>query len=278
MTTATITTSPIPEGLEFILSHIESPIFSGDINPSYFSLWPKTISTARTEGAQIRVNSPNEAISEFYKARFLDCKINAYPNYTDDFRKGIQDCTSYGGRGIVPNFLFIDLDKGAFNGNLYLLSKALMKTLDNINEKFHGIFKPTILWSGNGYHIYLPVQLSGLIWCLGHSDVFSKLSREPDRKFIQWAEQYLSDGKADPCHSKGLSFKNCMLRVPGSINSKNGSQVRIIQRWDGQRPYINWILRDFRRYLIQKKIKPEKKRMTRVYSTNWNKRMSTAAW
>ena len=103
MTTATITTTPIAEGLEFILSHIESPIFSGDTKPSYFNLWPKTISTAKTEGAQIRVNSPNEAISEFYKARFLDCKINAYPNYTDDFRKGILDCASYGGRGIVPN-------------------------------------------------------------------------------------------------------------------------------------------------------------------------------
>jgi hypothetical protein len=37
------------------------------------------------------------------------------------------------------------------------------------------------------------------------------------------------------------------------------------------------ILRDFRRYLIQKKIKPEKKRVTVVYSTNWGKRMSTAA-
>src|SRR3989442_11731813 len=125
--TVTITTTPITEGLQFILSHIESPIFSGDIKPSYINLWPKTIS--RTEGAQIRVNSPNEAISEFYKARFLDCKINAYPNYTDDFRKGVRECISYGGRGIVPSFLFIDLDKGAFNGNLDLLSKALMKTL-----------------------------------------------------------------------------------------------------------------------------------------------------
>jgi hypothetical protein len=94
---------------------------------------------------------------------------------------------------------------------------------------------------------------------------------------MQWAEQYLSDGKADPCHSKGLSFKNCMVRIPSSINSKNGSQVRIIQRWDGQRPCINWILRDFRRHLIQNKIKPEKKRATTVYSTNWDKRMPTAA-
>ena len=62
-----------------------------------------------------------------------------------------------------------------------------------------------------------------------------------------------------------------MVRIPGSYNSKNNSQVRIIQRWDGQRPYINWILRDFRRYLIQKKIKPEKKKGTVVYSTNWDK-------
>jgi hypothetical protein len=152
-----------------------------------------------------------------------------------------------------------------------------MKTLDSINEKFHGIFKPTILWSGNGYHIYLPVQSSGLSWCLGRNDVFNKLSRESDRRFIQWAEKYLSDGKADPCHSKGLSFKNCMVRIPGSYNSKNNCQVRIIQRWDGQRPCINWILRDFMRYLIQKTIKPEKKRATAVYSTNWDKSMSTAA-
>ena len=34
---------------------------------------------------------------------------------------------------------------------LYLLNKALMKTLDNVNEKFHGIFSPTILWSGRKY-------------------------------------------------------------------------------------------------------------------------------
>jgi hypothetical protein len=68
-----------------------------------------------------------------------------------------------------------------------------------------------------------------------------------------------------------------MVRIPSSINSKNNSQVRVIQRWDGQRPCINWILHDFRRYLIQKKIKPEKKRTPVVYSTNWDERISTAA-
>lgn len=32
------------------------------------------------------------------------------------------------------------------------------------------------------------------------------------------------------------------------------TEVKIIQRWDGKRPVINWLLRDFRRYLIQDKI------------------------
>ena len=55
-----------------------------------------------------------------------------------------------------------------------------------------------------------------------------------------------------------------MLRVPGSHNwecvkRNNNSlgsttEVKIIQKWDGKRPAINWLLRDFRRYLILEKI------------------------
>jgi hypothetical protein len=155
-------------------------------------------------------------------------------------------------------------------------ARTLGTSLRKINEKFHWKFKPTVIWSGNGYHIYLPVQLSGPSWCLAHTDVFHGLSSDPDRRFMQWAEQYLSDGKSDPVHSKTVSFKNCMLRIPGSINSKNGEQVRILQKWDGQRPYINWILKDFQRYLIQKKIGGHKQReeqeISCYFSTDWSKR------
>jgi hypothetical protein len=91
---------------------------------------------------------------------------------------------------------------------------------------------------------------------------------------IQWAEHYLGDGRADPAHSKAVSFKNCMLRIPGSINSKNGEQVRLLQKSDGQRPYINWILKDSQRYLIQKKIGGHKQReepeLACYLSTDWN--------
>lgn len=53
-------------------------------------------------------------------------------------------------------------------------------------------------------------------------------------------------------YSKGTySNKNCMLRIPGSTNSKNNAQFRTMQRWNGTRPAINWLLRDYRRYLIQ---------------------------
>jgi len=247
----------IIKGLIFVLGHLDD-------------LWPKTVSTHWTVGAQVQVSSINDALYRFCQAKLLDCKIGAYPVYTDDFRRGAHDSTLPGGHGITPSLLFIDLDKGVFDSNLALLKVALFQTLRRINEKFHGKFKPTIIWSGNGYHVYLPVQLSGPSWCLAHTDTFHELSpQDPDRKFLQWVEQYLSDGKADPAHSKAVSFKNMMLRIPGSINSKNSQKVKVLQKWDGQRPYINWILRDFRDYLIDKKLKPKKKR-TYNYSYNYN--------
>ena len=85
---------------------------------------------------------------------------------------------------------------------------------------------------------------------------------------------YVKDRLKDEKEEK-ISFKNCMLRIPGSINSKNGQQVRILQKWDGKRPYINWILKDFQRYLIQKKIGETKQReeqqIHRYFSTDWAK-------
>jgi hypothetical protein len=179
----------------------------------------------------------------------------------------------YGGIGIVPDFIMIDLDSGAFLGD-EALEGSLYHVLDRINEKFQGKFNPTILWTGNGYHIYLPVQLAGLSWCLGHIDIFMNLTKTPDRDFLRWAEWYLSDGLCDPEHCKTTSFKNMWLRVPGSFNSKNGepSPVLIMQEWDGQRPYINWILRDFFNHLVDKRLKSKKPSDSkfRGYSTKWD--------
>jgi hypothetical protein len=58
------------DGLDFILRHLEGPI------------WSRTISTYTTEGKQILVYSREEALARFKKANLLDCRINAYPDYT----------------------------------------------------------------------------------------------------------------------------------------------------------------------------------------------------
>lgn len=74
-------------------------------------------------------------------------------------------------------------------------------------------------------------------------------------KVMQYAESFLSNNKADYAHNITVSFKNCMLRVPGSINSKNGQTVKLPQLWDGHFPKINPLLADFYIYLCGQRIK-----------------------
>jgi hypothetical protein len=107
------------------------------------------------------------------------------------------------------------------------------------------------LWSGRGYHIYLPIDAL----LLENESLFEDIEvYDPSRKFLQWSEQYLSNNKADPCHSKGVSFNNCMLRIPGSINSKVDRQVTIAQRWNGIRPGIKPLLYEFYIHLADTKL------------------------
>jgi hypothetical protein len=46
--------------------------------------------------------------------------------------------------------------------------------------------------------------------------------------------------------------------MPGSINSKCKEEVKVIKKWDGNKPPINYLLRDFRRSLINEKIEQQK--------------------
>ena len=215
----------VKEGLDFILTHFKEG-------------FPRTISTKTTEGRQVVVYNKDEAFAMFKAANYLDCKINAYPKYVE--WKGLNRQP--------PNFIFIDLDQGRFK----LIDKVLNKTLKNISQRFNTAVNPTVIWSGHGYHIYLPVEA----FLLEEESEFARFGY-PSRKFIQFSEEFLSDNKADPCHTKGLSFKNCMLRIPGSINSKTGTkeEVKIIRKWDGIRPNIKPLLFRFDLYLLVSKSK-----------------------
>ena len=218
-------------GIDFILTHLEEPLF------------PRTISTYRSEGRQFEVFSKEEMIKAFEQSDFLDCRVNAYPSYTE--YKGINRQ--------APNFLFIDLDKDIV-GTARAHRLALTNTLRKIKEKLSEAY-PTVLWSGNGYHIYQPIEA----FVLEEEEVFSSNEfDQPSKAFLRFAEQYLSNNKSDPSHNP--SFKSCMIRIPGSFNSKcilkgKDSEVKIIQRWDGYRPKINLLLGSFHAYLVDQRIK-----------------------
>ena len=171
-----------------------------------------------------------------------------------------------------PNFLFIDLDSQTSS-----LNKELEHTLTNIKSKFENSdIDPTVLWSGRGYHIYLLVDAA----VLEDESLFQDIEvYDPSRKFLQWVEQYLSDNKADPCHSLGVSFNNCMLRIPGSINSKVNKQVTVVQEWNEIKPSIKPLLYEFYIHLASMKlrevqdIKTKREPSARRFYSYWRQRV-----
>lgn len=210
----------IKENLEFILNHLTNPLF------------PRTIMT-RALGYQKEVLDAKMALVYFKASNYEDCRVNAYPSYTE--YQGIN-LTS-------PSFIMIDLDLKDFEHSQEKLDKILHKTLNKINGILHGAH-PTVLWTGNGYHIYQPVH--GFI--LEQIDRFECLidssKKDLTSRLMQYAKDYFTDKKSDPQHRP--SVKSCLIRIPGTINSKCNQEVRIVQRWNGNRPQILYLLRDFR--------------------------------
>ena len=110
---------------------------------------------------------------------------------------------------------------------------------------------PTVLWSGNGYHIYLPVDAV----VLEELKQFQEFEN-PSLKFLRFAAHYLTNGKSDQSHNP--SFKSCLIRIPGSFNSKckeGSNEVKLMQKWNGYRPSIAPLLPSFHAYLVSQKMK-----------------------
>jgi hypothetical protein len=175
----------------------------------------------------------------------LDCKISAYPPPSE--------ISSFVGvkLEIAPSIIMIDLDRQTFQIEK-AFKLALSKTLNKIRKTLN--FQPTVVWSGSGYHIYLALDS----FVLEAEDTFnnSRFGQQPSQKFLRFAEIFLSNGKCDLQHNNTVSFRNMMLRIPGSINSKNGQTVIMIQKWNGhERPSIKLLLEDFYVYLCDQRIK-----------------------
>ena len=233
-TLETITRKELSEsqGLGFILNHLSKPVF------------PRKISTYESSNRTFQVDNMDEILTAFMDSRFIDCRVNAFPLLRE-------------GKSWIPDLFFIDLDLSDFKSRKELeLAKAHI--LRNISKYLGRDTKPTLLWSGNGYHIIQPVYCPVNDYLINQkfkefADTRIIVNGNPAEEFLRFAKILLSENKADKNHNP--SFRSCLLRVPGSINLKNGSQVRIVQEWNGYRPTITKeLFVNFHEYLIQKKI------------------------
>jgi hypothetical protein len=189
---------------------------------------PRNILTGVSKGQRI-VNTRDEAMTYYEAALYEDCYINAYPNYEEMANNG---CLPPEFKP-VPNHIIIDLDREPFNSDEEL-ETALNTTLQNIKANFTGIIadNPVIVWSGNGYHVHVP--LPGFRTPLEDIPELAafKDDKELPNKFLRWAERTLSNGMADQHHNP--SVKSALFRVPGTFNTKTRAagkdpKVRIVE-------------------------------------------------
>ncbi len=209
------------------------------------------MSTGFSHGRQFVVYDEGQILNECVKANFVDCRINAYPALADSTIP-IH----------VPNIIFIDLDLRKdipCKEALKQLDRSKNKSLKTIKDKLNGC-NPTVLWTGNGYHIYIALETGPLDLI----KELKELTTEPSKEFLKFGERLFSNNKSDPKHNP--SFHSLLLRIPFTFNSKrirreNDSKVVIIRRFDSSKiTHINTpLLRDFRLYLADKDIKKQKR-------------------
>ena len=234
-------------------------------------MWPRMISTWKIGGEhpQILVNSNEEALKLYRAANLLDCRISAYPKYTDMNRTGI-----------APSLLHVDTDRLQFE-TVEQFESASANTRANF-QKILGS-QPTQLWTGRGHH-YIQPQ-SAIV--LEKIEDFKKFG-QPSRRFMWFEEQLITHNKADENHSHIVSFHNCMLRIPGSLNSRcvqlndrgeiigdvpPEAEVRIIQGWDGNKPSIAPLLTPYYIWLQASEIRDiQRRRKAELRSRKYHQR------
>jgi hypothetical protein len=123
--------------------------------------FPRKIMTAKSNG-QITVHSKDQMLRKFEETDFIDCRVNAYPLVPKNILQ-------------VPNIILIDID---INRSLKTGSKQidaqLNKTLQKIRECTCDSIRPLILWTGNGYHI---IVILNIVEPLEHIEEYMSVSR-----------------------------------------------------------------------------------------------------
>ncbi|MDR4491186.1 MAG: hypothetical protein R2685_09850 [Candidatus Nitrosocosmicus sp.] len=285
----------IEKNIDFILAHFDKS-----------NLFPRKMMT-KTSNGQVTVYSKKDVISLCKESDYIDCRVNAYPFYQTTTKQFSKLCLLPS-----PDFVFIDLDQVDFERNddpKRILDKTLKNTLEHIlvasrnhphftqnsqtfdvpiqqyeNDKMNSEVKPTVLWTGNGYHIYLPIQSLLLdayepFYKENYPSLFAEGSRYFNRHsvselFLEYAEHFFTNGNADSNHKP--TFKSCLIRIPETFNSKclyrgynkEESKVKIIQEWNGHRLPIQLLTKGFRRWLLQLEV--DQYRFMLKYMNNHN--------
>lgn len=231
--------------IDFILSHFQSPLQD----------FPRKMMSARFSG-QFSVESREDLLKRCEQADLQDCRINAYPEVIEKDGILIQP----------PNFIFIDLDLSNFSNDNKKLDKIKNSTLRKM-EQLNGSH-PTVSFTGNGYHIYLPIEVPVLDnEYLFSKDKFPNLFSSKGKYahyyvsevFMQFAEDYFTGGRSDPNHRP--KFKTCLIRIPETYSkcltkglSLEESKVKILQKWNGMRIDVEPLVHEFRIWLTQQEI------------------------
>lgn len=189
-------THKVKEGISFILSHFDGRQ----------QLFPRKISTGFSNGKQFMVYDTEQILNECIKSNFIDCRIQAYPVLEYENSAGTLNIQA-------PNLMFIDIDlpkdlvtTGEQESRVYL-AKVLRRSLVVIENKLNNC-KPTILWTGNGYHIYLVLDTRPLELI----DELKELSPKPSEEFLKFAGGTFSNNKKDSCHNP--TFRSSPLSIP----------------------------------------------------------------
>lgn len=238
------------ENIDLILPHFVGQEF----------LFPRSIMTSRTNG-QVYVDSKDQIMKYFSDADYTDCRINGYPAHTESDRNRLY-----------PSFIFIDLDLSLCSTCKYPIRKLdyiLKQTLLKIQEEING--HPTVLWTGGGYHIYQPIKIVNKDQEKQSLETFKEfeefipfVKNDLTTEFIRFASRYFTNGKGDPKHNP--SIHSCLIRIPGTINSKYNAKVKIVHEWDTIEATANSLVLPFLDHLIQLKIENEESRKRRENS------------
>jgi hypothetical protein len=223
------------DGLHFML---KNELWNTKVEDHIF---PRTIATGATKRKQYVVSDSDTALLYYKASLYEDCFLNAYPDY--ERLKEMEVITEETlhdmrfGHDPIPHHLVIDLDSDKLQTQEEF-QKAYENTLYNTKTLIRGDSGkcPTVVWSGNGYHIHI-IMNNGYdpLDRMHQFHNFKELGSEVlANKFLKFAESRLTNGKADKSHSPAI--KSSMFRIPGTLNTKakmrgKDPMVRIVQSW-----------------------------------------------